>query len=235
MQTCRPQNLKMRQFFMMLPLIFLFSLASSEPVPAVEQRLFISVPILGVIDQNGKKLGAVQYLAVQVDRLPQKIGPEIQFSEGSRALGRLKGGALSPDWKQAAHTAVVAASRALDEDPRTWLVTIKNVGNAYLTDGPSASAALAVALLAAFRGDPLLPETGMTGALEADGRISFVGAVPEKIQGAASGGLSTVLIPQGQSRTAEWDIRSLSENLHVRVIEVRTLREAYEGMTGRAF
>lgn len=216
-----------------LPLAF--AIMWLNPAQAVEQRFFISVPILGVLDQNGKKVGAIQYLAVQIDRLPHKIGPEIQFNEGSRALGRFKGGALSPDWKEAAHTAVVAASRALDDDPRTWLVTIKNVGNAYLTDGPSASAALAVAILAAFRGDSLLSGTGMTGALEADGRISHVGAVPEKIQGAATGGLSTVLIPQGQSRTAEWDIRALSENLHVRVIEVRTLREAYEGMTGRSF
>ncbi|HLG43466.1 MAG TPA: S16 family serine protease [Nitrospirales bacterium] len=202
---------------------------------AAEQRYFVSVPTLGVINQSGKVVGATHYLAVQIDRLSQPVGPEIQFNEGSRSLGRLKGGALSPDWKEAAQVAVRAAAQAVAEDPRTWQVTIKNVTDAYLTDGPSASAILAIAIVAALRGVAILPGIALTGAIDGDGNIKAVGGVPDKIQGAASSGFSTVLIPPGQTRTRDWDVRPLSESLRLTVIEVRTLREAYERMTGTAF
>jgi len=204
------------------------------PGKAVHQRTFISIPVLGVINQGGKMMGATHYLAIQVDRLPDSSGPRLQFNEGSRALGNFKGAALSPDWKDAARAAIDAAARATNEDPRTWLVTLKNVSTAYMTDGPSASAAVAVALVAAARHTPILSNVALTGAVTSDGSIAAVGGIPEKLQGAATGGISTVLIPKGQSRTRDWDVRPLAESLRLTVIEVSTLREAYERMTGQA-
>lgn len=204
-------------------------------VVAAEQRFFASIPALGVTELGGKLIGATHYVAIQLDRLPQPVGPQVQFNEGSRSLGRFKGAAVSEDWKDAARVAVQAAAQAVGEDPRVWRVTLKNASDAYLTDGPSAGAALAVAFLAAFRQVPILPGMVLTGSINLDGRISPVGGIPEKIQGAASSGFSTVLIPSGQTSTSEWDIRSLVENLHVNVIEVGTLGEAFEKMTGRAF
>src|SRR6266487_438488 len=151
------------------------------PGKAAHQRTFISIPVLGVINQGGKMTGATHYLAIQVDRLPDSSGPQLQFNEGSRALGNVKGAALSPDWKDAARAAINAAARATNDNPRTWLVTLKNVSTAYITDGPSAGAAVAVALVAAARHTPLLSNVALTGAIETDGRISPVGAIPEKL------------------------------------------------------
>ncbi len=205
------------------------------PAQATEQRVFISIPVLGVVDQGGKPVGTTHYLAVQIDRLPDLSGPQVQFNEGSRAFGTFKGAALSPDWKDAARMAVDAAARALGEDPRNWLVTVKNVSMAYISDGPSASAALAVGIVAALRGDVFPSYVAMTGQIEPDGRISEVGRIPEKLQGAASSGLSIVLIPKGQLRTPDWDVRPLAESLRLTVLEVGTLREAYEKITGRGF
>ena len=217
-------------------LIVLFLLVVCKgAVGAVEQRVFISIPALGVIDQGGKLVGTTHYLVVQIDRLSDLSGPQVQFNEGSRALGTFKGSALSPDWKDAARMAVDAAARAIGEDPRSWLVTVKNVSNAYLTDGPSASAVLAVGIVAALRGDTLPPNVAMTGQVEPDGRISAVGGIPEKLQGAARSGLSVVLIPKGQLRTKDWDVRPLAESLRLTVWEVGPLREAYEKITGRGF
>ncbi len=204
------------------------------PSKAAHQRTFISVPVLSVIDRGGKMTGATHYLAIQLDRLPDSSGPQLQFNEGSRALGNFKGAALSPDWKDAARAATDAAARATNDDPRTWLVTLKNVSTAYMTDGSSASAAVAVALVAAARHTSILSNVALTGAIETDGRISPVDAIPEKLQGAAAGGISTVLIPKGQSRTPDWDVRPLAESLRLTVVEVSTLKEAYERMTGRA-
>ncbi|TAL08675.1 MAG: hypothetical protein EPO02_12335 [Nitrospirae bacterium] len=207
----------------------------ATPGQAIHQRTFISIPILGVIDQGGKAMGETHYLAIQVDRLADLSGPRLQFNEGSRAFGTFKGAALSPDWKDAARSAVDIAARATNEDARTWLVTLKNVSTAYITDGSSASAAVAVAIIAAVRHTPMLSKVALTGAIASDGRILPVGGLPEKIQGAAAGGLATVLIPKGETRTHDWDVRPLSESLRITVIEVGTLGEAYEKMTGQPF
>lgn len=205
------------------------------PGQAAHQRTFISIPVLGVANQGGKMVGATHYLAIQIDRLPDSSGPQLQFNEGSRALGNFKGAALSPDWKDAARAAIDVAARVTNEDPRTWLVTLKNVSTAYMTDGPSASAAMAVAIVAATRHAPILSNVALTGTVTSDGSIAAVGRIPEKLQGAATGGISTVLIPKGQSRTRDWDARPLAESLRITVIEVGTIREAYEKMTGQAF
>jgi hypothetical protein len=202
---------------------------------AAEHRFYASVPALGVAEQGGKLIGATHYVAIQLDRLAQPVGPEVQFNEGSRSLGRFKGGVLGQEWKDAARVAIQAAAQAVGEDPRMWLATLKNASDAHLTDGPSASAALAVAFVAAFRKVPILPGVVLTGAINPDGHISPVGGIPEKIQGAASAGLSTILIPQGQTTTPDWDIRPLAESLRLTVIEVHTLHEAFERMTGRPF
>ena len=213
-------------------LLVVFCLA---PAQAAHERTLVSTPDLIVFDQAGKMVGATSYLVIQIDRLPDASGPRVQFDEWSRSLGIFRGAAVSQDWKGAALTALEAAAQATGEDPRTWLVTVKNVSTAYITDGPSASAALAVALTTAVRHTRILPNVALTGVIERDGRITAVGGIPEKIQGAATAGITTVLIPKGQSRTRDWDVRPLSENLGIAVLEVGTLREAYEKMTGQEF
>lgn len=200
-----------------------------------QPRFIISIPTLAVAKQGQKSIGGIAYLVVQGDPLEQPVGPQIQFNEGSRALGVFKGSALGPQWKEAARVATVAAARLLGEDPRTWLVTIKEVSTAYKVDGPSASAPLAVALVAGKRGVTLLPGMALSGAIDAEGRILAVGALSEKVQGAAAAGFSTILIPAGQMRTPNWDLSSLSQSLGVTIIEVSTLKEAYERMTGHDF
>jgi len=94
---------------------------------------------------------------------------------------------------------------------------------------------LAIGIVAALRGDTIPSNVAMTGRVEPDGRISEVGGIPEKLQGAAQSGLSLVLIPKGQLRTKDWDVRPLAESLRLTVLEVGTLREAYEKITGRRF
>ena len=114
-------------------------------------------------------------------------------------------------------------------------MTFKEISTAYLIGGPSAGGGIAVALVAAIRGVTLQPGMVMTGAITSDGRIIPVGELPTKIRGAAAAGLSTVLIPVGQARTRDWNLWVLAENLGVTVIEVATLKDAYERMTGRSF
>jgi len=227
-------RLSPRQAILFLVLLLVaFCLTSAQ---ATHQRTLVSTADLVVLDQAGKIVGATNYLVIQIDRLSDASGPQVQFRERDPAtIGASRGAAVSPGWKEAARVAIEAAARATGEDPRTWLVTVKNVSMAYMTDGPSASAVLAVAIATAVRHTKILPNVALTGGIERDGRITAVGGLPEKIQGAAAAGITTVLIPTGQSRTRDWDVRLLSENLRITVLEVGTLREAYEKMTGQEF
>ena len=210
-----------------------FDLASV--VDATEQHFFISIPTLTVATEDGSLVGTTGIWAIQIDRLSEPLGLVVQFNEGSRAFGPFKGRALEPDSKEAARTAVLAACGLLAEDPRTWRVTFKEISTAYLIGGPSAGGGIAVALVAAIRGVTLQPGVVMTGAITAEGHIIPVGELPTKIRAAAAAGLSKVLIPAGQARTRDWNLWVLAENLGVTVIEVATLKDAYERMTGRSF
>jgi predicted S18 family serine protease len=202
---------------------------------AAERRVFISIPILAVSSEDEVAAGSISTLAIQVERQSAPLGLIIEFNEGSRAYGTFKGRALEEDSKEAARTAVLAASKIAGEDSETLRVTFKAVSNAYLIGGPSASASIAVAIIAALRGIRILPDVVITGATDVDGHILPVGGLPAKIHAAAAAGLTTVLIPAGQARTRDWDLLLLSESLGVTVVEVATVKDAYEKMTGRSF
>ena len=218
-----------------VPLLIIALLGSGTAVVASDSFYLTTIPILLVASPEDKPFRVPSYAIIQVAHLGQPVGPEVLFNEGARGLGAYKGRVFSADWKEAAQKATLAASRAVGEDPRTWQVTLKGVSPGSTMHGPSASAALAIAMVVARRGDALLPGVVITGNVDSDGRISAVGRLPDKILLAASAGFSIILIPPGQTRTPDWDLRPLAEGLNVRVIEVPTIKEAYERMTGQSF
>jgi hypothetical protein len=207
-----------------LRITFLFSAftaAWSEP-----HRLAI-VPALAVGVIEGAEVGSLHYIVIQLDEDRMSRGPTVQFSERSR------GSAVGDEWKEGVQTAVTAAAQAVKEDARGWTVTIKNRAYANYTNGASASSAIAVGLIAAWRGDALRPDAVVTGLITADGHIQPVASLPSKLEGAARSSMHIMLIPAGQARTEEWDLFELGRQRNITVIEVGTLNEAYEFMAGQ--
>lgn len=198
---------------------------SVEICPAGDARI-ITVPALGV--HLSQQSGTVHYILIQVDPNVQHTGPIVQFSE----INFGGGSRVGPDWKDGARHAVLAAAAVAGQDPRGWTVTIKNRSFNSITDGMSASGAIAVGLLAAWRGATLRPDVALTGTIAEDGRVLPVGGLPEKLAGAAQAHITTVLVPRGQARTAEWDLFELAARRQLTVMEVGTLEEAYDVMTG---
>ena len=198
-----------------------FTAAWSEP-----HRL-ATVPALAVGIIGGAEVGSLHYIVIQLDEDRLGRGPTVQFSERSR------GSAVGDDWKEGVQTAVSAAAQAVKEDARGWTVTIKNRGYANYTNGASASSAIAVGLIAAWRGDALRPGAVVTGLITADGHIQPVASLPSKLEGAARSNMHIMLIPAGQARTDEWDLFELGRQRNITVIEVGTLNEAYEFMAGQ--
>jgi uncharacterized protein len=95
----------------------------------------------------------------------------------------------------------------------------------------SASSAVAVGIVAAWRGDNIKSDVALTGKIMPDGQIEPVGALLVKIETAARAQFKTVLVPRGQLDTADWDLSQLATRWNIKVIEVATLEEAYQLMT----
>lgn len=202
-------------------------LLSSLTAAWSEPHGLATVPALAVGVIGGAEVGSVHYIVIQLDEDRMSRGPTIQFSERSR------GSAVGDEWKEGVQTAVAAAAQAVKEDARAWTVTIKNQAYANYTNGASASSAIAVGLMAAWRGDALRPDAVITGLITADGRIQPVAGLPSKLEGAARSNMHLMLIPAGQARTDEWDLFELGRQRNITIIEVGTLNEAYEFMAGR--
>ncbi len=80
------------------------------------------------------------------------------------------------------------------------VLTIKASQEVNVVDGPSAGAAITIALIAAIRGDSLNKAVYMTGTINNDKSIGPVGGIAEKALAAAANGSKIFLVPKGQSR-----------------------------------
>ncbi len=224
-----PSQLAQRRRWHRLGTLFLIGALSffhPDPVcPAGDARIMTVVALGVTVSQQS---GTVHYILIQVDPNLQRTGPIVQFSE----INFGGGSRVGTDWKEGARRAVLAAATAAGQDPRGWTVTIKNRTFHNITDGTSASGAIAVGLLAVWRGTTLRPIIALTGTVAEDGRLLPVGRLPEKLEGAAHAHIATVLVPRGQARTAEWDLYELAARRQLTVMEVGTIDEAYDVMTG---
>ena len=94
--------------------------AHALPLWSADSRRVATVPALGVL--AGGQTGIGHYVVLQIDNDPRHGGPTVQFNEM-----RLGGDSIvSEDWKEGVKQAVAAATRAVGEDGRDWVVTIKN-------------------------------------------------------------------------------------------------------------
>lgn len=196
------------------------------PLWAADGRRLATVPALSVL--AGGQIGTVQYVVLQIDKdSRQGGGPTVQFNELNLGGGSI----VSEDWKEGVKHAVAAATNAVGEDGRDWVITIKNRSHNALTEGMSASSAIAVGIVAALRGDDIRSDVALTGTITPNGHIESVGAILIKIEAAARAQFTTILVPRGQLDTADRDLSRLATRWNIRIIEVATLEEAYPLMT----
>ena len=162
----------------------------------------------------------------RLDKDPRQEGPTVQFNEINLGGGSI----VSEDWKEGVKQAVAAATKAVGEDGREWVITIKNRSYNALTEGMSASSAVAVGIVAAWRGDDVKSDVALTGKIMPTVRSSRW-VLPIKVEAAARAQFKTVLVPRGQLYTADWDLSQLATRWNIKIVEVATLEEAYQLMT----
>lgn len=185
---------------------------------------FVEVPLLAAIGANDR--GVFEVMTMRWD---QQVTPDpmhIKWDKGNINFRN--------DYMGAMQAALQYALRRTPDIRRTG--TLRIGGLAYVptsTDGPSAGGAMTVAFLAVFRGDAVQRGVALTGTIQSNGQIGPVGKIADKVRAAARERYHTVLVPQGQLYSSQWNLEKLGLELNVAVKEVSTIDEAYELMTGR--
>ncbi|MFH0973931.1 MAG: S16 family serine protease [Candidatus Micrarchaeota archaeon] len=159
----------------------------ASPVPSLaslpEQTLSSTLRVLAVRSDTGQ--GAIGNVTVEIrpgkGRVLVNTNPFVE-----------------PDTQQSADTAAryAAAFTKKSIADRDVIYSFESPGQ--LVGGPSAGAAMTIATIAALEGKTPKRDVAMTGTIDSDGKIGFIGGVIEKADAAAADGVKLFLVPKGQ-------------------------------------
>jgi len=155
---------------------------------------------------------------------------EVSLAPGKGKLqltGKL--GDVMQESAQTAYSFVRANATSLGIEPNfyeTQDIHIHVPEGAVPKDGPSAGITLATALISALTKRPVRRDVGMTGEITLRGRILPIGGLKEKSLAAHRAGLTTVLLPQDNTR----DIDDIPESVRagMEFIPVATMEQVLE-------
>lgn len=94
------------------------------------------------------------------------------------------------------------------EDIRDYDIHVNVVGGGNI-EGPSAGAAICLAILSALQNRPLRQDVAVTGEISIQGKIKPVGGLYEKIFGAQQADITTVLVPAANREELPASIREI--------------------------
>ncbi|WP_214810632.1 MULTISPECIES: endopeptidase La [unclassified Exiguobacterium] len=155
---------------------------------------------------------------------------EVSLAPGKGKLqltGKL--GDVMQESAQTAYSFVRANAEAVGIDPNfyeTQDIHIHVPEGAVPKDGPSAGITIATALISALTKRPVRRDVGMTGEITLRGRVLPIGGLKEKSLAAHRAGLTTILMPQDNTR----DIDEIPETVRdgIRFIPVATMDQVLE-------
>jgi uncharacterized protein len=135
------------------------------------------------------------------------------------------------DMQASARIAALVASYIVGVNYLDYDYFISVRANSTIIGGPSAGAAMTVALVAALLNAPLNKSVVVTGMINPDGTIGPVGGIPEKLEAAAEVGAKIMLVPAGQLITQDINgelvnMTELGSRYGIKVIEVSTIYDA---------
>lgn len=104
------------------------------------------------------------------------------------------------------------------EDVSNYDVHVNIIGGGNV-DGPSAGAAITVAILSAITNKPIRQDVAITGEISLLGNVKPVGGITEKIYGAVQSGIKKVIIPEENKKDVSSKLRE------VEIIPVNNIKE----------
>lgn len=131
--------------------------------------------------------------------------------------------------------AIACDTIEIDCDDTDFFYTI--TADSAIIAGPSAGSSIAILTVAMLKNMELDENYASTGTINSGGLIGPVGGLKAKIEAAKKAGLKKVFIPAGEIiarvENTTVDLRNLSKDIGIEVIEVSTLSEAVKEFTGR--
>jgi ATP-dependent Lon protease len=130
---------------------------------------------------------------------------------------------------EAARTVVRSRALTLGIKPSSFEKTDIHIhvpDGATPKDGPSAGAAMTLAIVSALTGIPVRSDVAMTGEITLRGEVTAIGGLKEKLLAALRGGIKTVLIPEENVK----DLQEIPDNVkaNLEIVPVRWLDKVLE-------
>jgi len=130
---------------------------------------------------------------------------------------------------EAARTVVRSRARSLGIKAETFEksdIHIHVPDGATPKDGPSAGAAMTLAMVSALTGIAVRSDVAMTGEITLRGEVTAIGGLKEKLLAALRGGIKTVLIPEENIK----DLQEIPDNVkqNLEIVPVRWLDKVLE-------
>jgi len=130
---------------------------------------------------------------------------------------------------EAARTVVRSRALTLGIKPASFEKTDIHIhvpDGATPKDGPSAGAAMTLAIVSALTGIPVRSDVAMTGEITLRGEVTAIGGLKEKLLAALRGGIKTVLIPEENIK----DLQEIPDNVkaNLEIVPVRWLDKVLE-------
>jgi len=205
-----------------LGIAFLLSTVSSPLLiasPPFRSYSEISMYILAVGEAGGKYFGVPTLLDVIV-------------TNGSGIVYLSTEPLAEVDMQASARLAALIASYVAGKPFYKYDYFISVKSNSSIVGGPSAGAAMTVAIAAALLHKKVNKSVVETGMIMPDGTIGPVGGIPEKLNAAAEVHAKVMLIPSGQkiayslSKGRYVDVIQEGKKLGVKVVQVSTIYDA---------
>jgi ATP-dependent Lon protease len=133
--------------------------------------------------------------AVSFER--EKEGGNIRFNDTAGSMA-----------KDSVFNAASVIRTVTGKDVSNYDVHVNVVGGGRV-DGPSAGAAITVAMLSSIIKKPIRQDVAITGEISLLGRVKPVGGIIEKIYGAVQAGIKTVIIPEENKKDVPCNIEDI--------------------------
>jgi Lon-like ATP-dependent protease len=157
-----------------------------------------------VIITKGKKVGRVNGLAVigGEDTYSGIILPiESQVTPGGKEKEIIATGKLGDIAKEAVKNVSAIIKKFFGEDLKEkYDIYVQFLQTYEGVEGDSASIAVAISVISAFKNIPIRQDTAMTGSLSVRGEVLPIGGVSSKVEAVIEAGIKNVIVPKSNLR-----------------------------------
>lgn len=121
--------------------------------------------------------------------------------------------------KDSVFNAASVIRKITDKDIKDYDIHVNVVGGGRI-DGPSAGAAITIAIISALLGKPIRQDVAITGEISLRGNIKPVGGIFEKIYGARRKGIKLVVVPKANEKEVPSELNDIEVKAISRIEEL---------------